>query len=283
MTVVLETIADARQWVRRERSAGKSLGLVPTMGAFHEGHLSLIRRAREQCGQVVVSVFVNPLQFVAGEDFESYPRDFRRDLALAKQERVDALFHPAAEEMYPEAQRITIQAGRLAEVLCGPARPGHFAGVATIVAKLLNVLQPDRIFLGQKDAQQAVVIQRMIAELGFPVQVEVCPTVREADGLAMSSRNAYLSAEERPNATVLYRALCRAASLIQSGERDAPRVELEMRGLIESVAGAELDYASVVDRQTLESVSTIDREVLVAVAVRFGKARLIDNIAVGPD
>ncbi len=282
MTVVLETIAVARQWVRRERSAGKSIGLVPTMGAFHEGHLSLIRRARERCDRVVVSVFVNPLQFSEGEDVERYPRDFRRDLALAKQERVDALFHPAAEEMYREAQRITIQAGRLGEALCGPSRPGHFTGVATVVAKLLNVLQPDHIFFGQKDAQQAVIIQRMIAELGFPVQMEVCPTVRESDGLAMSSRNAYLSTEERTNATVLYRALCRAASLIRSGERDAPRVELEMRDLIERVPGAVLDYASVVDRQTLEGVSTIDREVLVAVAVRFGKARLIDNIAVEP-
>lgn len=283
MTVVLETIAAARHWVRVERCAGKSIGLVPTMGAFHEGHLSLILRARERCDRVVVSVFVNPLQFVAGEDFERYPRDFRRDLELAKSERVDALFHPAAEEMYPEAQRITILTGRLGEVLCGPARPGHFAGVATIVAKLLNVLQPDRLFLGQKDAQQAVIIQRMIAELGFPVQTEVCPTVREADGLAMSSRNAYLSAEERPNATVLYRALCRAVSLIRSGERDALRVEREMRGWIERTPGAVLDYASVVDRQTLEGVSTIDREVLVAAAVRFGKTRLIDNIAAGPD
>ena len=282
MTVVLETIQAARRWVRTERSAGKTIGFVPTMGAFHEGHLSLMRRARQQCDRVVVSVFINPLQFGAGEDFERYPRDFVRDLAQAEQEGVDALFHPAAEEMYPAPQRIAIQVGRLGELLCGPARPGHFAGVATVVAKLLNIVQPDRIFFGQKDAQQAVIIERMIAELGFPVVMEVCPTVREADGLAMSSRNAYLSAEERAKATVLYRALCHAATRIRCGERDASRIESEMRERIGAVAGAALDYASVVDRRSLEGVQEIAGEVLVAVAVRFGKTRLIDNVIAGP-
>jgi len=282
MTVVLDTILATRRWVARERFAGKLIGFVPTMGAFHEGHLSLIRRARRQCERVVASVFVNPLQFGEGEDFERYPRDFSRDLTLAEQEGVDVLFHPAAEEMYPEAQQITIQAGKLGELLCGPARPGHFAGVATVVAKLLNIVQPDRIFFGQKDAQQAVIIERMIAELGFPVQMEVCPTVREADGLAMSSRNAYLRPEERANATVLYRSLCHAATRIREGERDASRIEGEMREMIGAAPGAALDYASVVDRRSLEGVSTIDREVLAAVAVRFGKTRLIDNVIAGP-
>ena len=282
MTVVLDTILATRRWVRTERSAGKSLGFVPTMGAFHEGHLSLMRRARRQCDRVVVSVFVNPLQFGEGEDFDRYPRDFSRDLKLAEHEEVDALFHPAVEEMYPAPQRITIQVGRLGELLCGPARPGHFAGVATVVAKLLNIVQPDRIFFGQKDAQQAVIIERMIAELGFPVQMEVCPTVREADGLAMSSRNAYLSAEQRANATVLYRSLCHAATRIRLGERDASRIEREMREMIGAVPGASLDYASVVDRGSLESVKEIVGEVLVAVAVRFGRTRLIDNVIAGP-
>ena len=282
MTVVFDTIQATRRWVRTERFAGKSIGFVPTMGAFHEGHLSLIRRAHQQCGRVVVSVFVNPLQFGEGEDFERYPRDFSRDLELAEHEEVDALFHPAAEEMYPETQQITIQAGKLGDLLCGRARPGHFAGVATVVAKLLNIVQPDRIFFGQKDAQQAVLIERMIAELGFPVEMEVCPTVREADGLALSSRNAYLSAEERANATVLYRSLCHAATRIRAGERDATRIEREMREMIGAVPGAVLDYASVVDRRSLEGVSTIGGEVLAAVAVRFGRTRLIDNVVAGP-
>lgn len=281
MTVVLDTILATRRWVRTERSAAKSIGFVPTMGAFHEGHLSLIRRARRQCDRVVVSVFVNPLQFNEGEDFERYPRDFSRDLAQAEQEGVDALFHPAAGEMYPEEQQITIGVGKLGELLCGRARPGHFAGVATVVAKLLNIVQPDHIFFGQKDAQQAVIIERMIAELGFPVQMDICPTVREPDGLAMSSRNAYLSSEERANATVLYRSLSHAATRIRAGEGDAQRIEREMREMIGAVPGAALDYANVVDRRSLESVKQVEREVLVAVAVRFGKTRLIDNVIAG--
>jgi pantoate--beta-alanine ligase len=281
MTVVLETVPAARRWVRAERSAGQTVGFVPTMGAFHEGHLSLFRRARARCARVVVSVFVNPLQFGPGEDFERYPRDFSRDSALAEQEGVDALFHPDGKEMYPGPQGITINPGKLGEPLCGRSRPGHFTGVATVVAKLLNILQPDRVFFGQKDAQQAVIIERMIQELGFPVEMEVCPTVREPDGLAMSSRNAYLSPSERAGATVLYRSLCHAATLIRSGILDAARIEREMREMVAAVPGAALDYASVVDRHTLDGISTIGREVLVAVAVRFGKTRLIDNVIAG--
>jgi pantoate--beta-alanine ligase len=279
---VLGTISAARDWVQNERSAGNTIGLVPTMGAFHEGHLSLFRRARERCDRVVVSVFVNPLQFGPGEDFERYPREFSRDLALAEKERVEALFHPEAREMYPAPQAITVQPGRLGEVLCGRSRPGHFAGVATVVAKLLNILQPDRVFFGQKDAQQAVIVERMIQELGFDIEMEVCPTVREADGLAMSSRNAYLTPEERASAPVLYRALCYAADLIRSGERDSSRVEQAIRGMVTAASGARLDYASVVEPKTLETVSRIDREVLIALAAWFGKSRLIDNITVSP-
>jgi len=286
MTVVLETIPAARRWVRTERSAGKTIGFVPTMGAFHEGHLSLFRRARAQCGRVAVSVFVNPLQFGAGEDFDRYPRDFSRDLSLAEREDVDALFHPGAQEMVPTPPEMMVIPGKLGEPLCGQSRPGHFAGVATVVATLLNIMQPDRVFFGQKDAQQAVIIERMIEELRFPVAMEVCPTVREPDGLAMSSRNAYLSPAERAGATVLYRSLCHAAALIRSGIRDAARVEKEMQGeiqgMIGAVPGAALDYARVVDRHTLEEVRQIGGEVLVAVAVRFGKTRLIDNLLAAP-
>jgi len=280
MTTVLGTISAARRWVQTERSAGKTIGLVPTMGAFHEGHLSLLRRARVRCDRVVVSVFINPLQFGAGEDFERYPRDFPRDLALAESEQVDALFHPEAAEMYPGPQEITVEPGRLGEVLCGRTRPGHFTGVATVVAKLLNILQPDRVFFGQKDVQQAVIIERMIQELGFAVEMEVCPTVREADGLAMSSRNAYLSPAERAQASVLYRSLCRAATLIGAGERDAARIESELRNGIALAPGAKLEYAAVVDPHNLESVLEIDRDVVVAVAAWFGKTRLIDNLTV---
>jgi len=282
MTVVLETIAAARQWVRTERFGGKIIGFVPTMGAFHDGHRSLFHQAREQCDRVVVSVFVNPLQFGKGEDFARYPRDFARDLALAEHEGVDALFHPDAEEMYPQPPMIRVDTGNLGEPLCGRSRPEHFTGVATVVAKLLNIVQPDRVFFGQKDAQQAVIIERMIAELDFPVAMEICPTVREADGLAMSSRNAYLNPQERANATVLYRSLCRAEDLVRSGVREVARIEQEMRDMICSVPGAELDYARVVDPRALGDVKQIAGEVLVAVAARFGKTRLIDNLLVAP-
>lgn len=282
MTVILETIAAARQWARAERSAGRTLGFVPTMGAFHDGHVSLFRRAREWCDRVVVSVFVNPLQFGEGEDFARYPRDFARDLVLAEQEKVDALFHPDAKELYPQPPMIRVEPGILGEPLCGRSRPGHFTGVATVVVKLLNILQPDRVFFGQKDAQQAVLLQRMIEDLNIPVQMEICPTVREADGLAWSSRNAYLSPEERTKATVLYGSLRRAEDLIRSGVRDVARIEQAMQGMICSVPGAELDYARVVDPCTLGGLQQITGEVLVAVAARFGKARLIDNLLVAP-
>ena len=282
MTVVLETIAAARQWVRTERTGGKSIGFVPTMGAFHDGHRSLFRRAREQSDRVVVSIFVNPLQFGQGEDFARYPRDFARDLALAEREGVDAVFCPEAGEMYPDALPLTVHPGKLGKTLCGPSRPGHFRGVATVVAKLLNIIQPDRAFFGQKDAQQAVIIQWMVRGLNFPVEIEVCPTVREPDGLAMSSRNAYLDSEERANATVLYRSLRRAEDLIRSGVRDVARIEQEMRDMIRSVPGAELDYARVVDPHALGDVKQIAGEVLVAVAARFGKTRLIDNLLAAP-
>jgi pantoate--beta-alanine ligase len=281
MTTVLETISAARMWVRGERSAGNTIGLVPTMGAFHEGHLSLMRRALLQCERVIVSVFVNPLQFGAGEDFERYPRDFSSDLGLAEKENVDALFYPGTPEMYPEPQVVLVQPGKLGEVLCGRSRPGHFTGVATIVAKLLNIVQPNRVYFGQKDAQQAVIIERMIEDLAFGVRLEICPTVREADGLAMSSRNTYLSPEQRADAAILYRALCHAATLIRGGERDAARVEQAMREMVSSVAGAKLDYAAVVDRENLEAVRDVDRKVLLGIAAWFGKTRLIDNVIVG--
>ena len=284
MTVVLRTIPEARRWVRTERTSSGALGLVPTMGSFHEGHLSLIRRARQICDRTIVSIFVNPLQFAPGEDYESYPRDFDRDLSLATQEGVDAVFHPEAGEMYPSGLVTSVGVGKLGEVLCGASRPGHFQGVATVVAKLFHIVQPDRAFFGQKDAQQALIIRTMVLNLNWPLQIEVCPTVREPDGVAYSSRNRYLSAEERSRATVLYRSLRLAESLIQSGERNVACVEQQMQKqiqkMIHAVPGAEIDYARLVDPATLEGLQQIRGEVLAAVAVRFGKTRLIDNLSI---
>ena len=283
MTVVLHTIPETRRWVQTERASGCALGLVPTMGYLHEGHLSLIRRARESCDRTVVSIFVNPLQFGPGEDYQRYPRSFDRDLCLAVQEGVDAVFHPDICEMVPNGSLTSVSVGPLGELLCGASRPGHFQGVATVVAKLFHILQPDRAFFGQKDAQQALIVQKMVQDLNFTVEIKVCSTVREADGLAVSSRNVYLSPEERAQATVLYRSLRLAENLVRSGTWDPARVEQEMQKMIRAVPGADLDYARVVDRSTLQDVRQIDGEVLAAVAVRFGKTRLIDNMIVAPE
>ena len=282
MTVVLRTIPETRRWVQSERTSSRTLGLVPTMGSFHEGHLSLIRRARQSCDRTMVSIFVNPLQFAPGEDYVRYPRDLDRDLSLATREGVAAVFHPETEEMYPNGIVTSIGVGKLGEALCGASRPGHFQGVATVVAKLFNIVQPDLAFFGQKDAQQTLIMKTMTQELNWPLQIVVCPTVREPDGVAYSSRNSYLSAEERSRASVLYRSLRLAENLIHSGARDAAGVEGEMRKMIQDVSGAELDYARVVDPVTLEALQQINGEVLAAVAVRFGKTRLIDNLIIAP-
>jgi pantoate--beta-alanine ligase len=279
---VLRTIPAARAWVKEQRRADKTIALVPTMGAFHEGHLSLFRQARASCDSAAVSIFVNPLQFGAGEDFERYPRDLDRDLLLASQESMDMAFCPAAAGITPRGMAVSVDPGKLAEALCGPFRPGHFRGVATIVAKLFHLLQPDVAFFGQKDAQQALIIRRMVTELNFPVAVQVCPTLREPDGLAMSSRNSYLTPEDRRRAPVLFRALQHAADLLASGMRDVSCLEKEMREMILATPGATLDYARVVDRDTLEPIARLEGEALAAVAVRFGATRLIDNLLLPP-
>jgi pantoate--beta-alanine ligase len=281
MTEVIRTIAAARQWVQMQRAGGKSIGLVPTMGALHTGHLSLIHRAQKSCDRVIATIFVNPLQFGPGEDFERYPRDFDRDLALLEHENVDAVFHPDAPEMYPVPPLTSVSPGTLADTLCGASRPGHFQGVATVVAKLFHIVPADRAFFGEKDAQQLAVIRAMVRELSFPIAIEGCPTVREPDGLAMSSRNAYLSPDQRAKAPVLYRALQHAQRIIESGNRQTAGVEAAMREMIGAVSGADLDYARVVDLDTLKDLQEITGPVLIAVAVRFGKTRLIDNVVAG--
>ncbi|HEY8395043.1 MAG TPA: pantoate--beta-alanine ligase [Thermaerobacter sp.] len=255
------------------------IGFVPTMGYLHEGHLSLIRRARAECDAVVVSVFVNPLQFGPGEDYERYPRDLERDCRLAAEAGADLLFHPDAREMYPEGEpQVFVDVGDLASRWEGAVRPGHFRGVVTVVTKLFHIVQPDRAYFGQKDAQQAVIIRRMAADLNFPLEVVVCPTVREADGLALSSRNVYLAPPERRAATVLYRALQAARERLEAGERDGRALAAVMEETVASEPLARLDYAAVVSPHTLEPLETVaPGEVLLLIAARIGTTRLIDN------
>jgi pantoate--beta-alanine ligase len=279
---VVTDIAPLRDAIAEARRRGRTIGLVPTMGALHAGHLSLIEAARAENGYVVVSIFVNPTQFGPNEDLKRYPRPLERDLALCGKSGVDLVFHPQPAVMYPPDYRTFVEVTGLQDVLCGASRPGHFRGVATIVLKLFNLVQPDHAYFGQKDAQQVRIIQQMVRDLNVPVEVRVCPIVREADGLALSSRNDYLEAEERRRATMLYRALTEARRRIEAGERDAAAVRQAMAEQIASVAGAVLDYATVVDADTLQSPIRIvaERPVLLALAVRFGGTRLIDNLLI---
>jgi pantoate--beta-alanine ligase len=274
---VVETIAGMRDW--RSAVTGP-VGFVPTMGYLHEGHLSLVRRAREENAAVAVSIFVNPTQFGPAEDLEKYPRDIERDLAMLEP-LTDAVFLPTAAMMYPPGFNSWIEVGAITEVLEGAARPGHFSGVATVCAKLFNIVRPARAYFGQKDAQQLAVIKKMIADLDMDLEIVACPTVREPDGLAMSSRNTYLNAEERRAALVLFRALTLAREGWRNGERDAGRLGREMTALIEKEPLAQIDYVSVADAATLRELDQIDRPALVSLAVRIGKTRLIDNMVLG--
>jgi pantoate--beta-alanine ligase len=279
---VVRTICETRRAVLAARRAGRRIGFVPTMGALHEGHLSLVRAARRESGYVVVSIFVNPTQFAPHEDFERYPRDEAGDLRKCAAAGVDLLFAPAVQEMYPPDAVTTVRVARLTEHLCGPHRPGHFEGVATIVAKLFNIVQPDVAFFGQKDAQQLAVIRRMVRDLDIPVEVVGCPTVREPDGLALSSRNAYLSHEERARAACLHEALQEARRRIQRGERDVHSLITAMRQVLLTAAPERIDYIELVDPQTLQPLERIEGPVLAALAVYIGRTRLIDNLTIDP-
>jgi pantoate--beta-alanine ligase len=272
---IIEKIDDMK---RLRRQLAEPVGFVPTMGYLHQGHLALVRRARAENPSVVVSIFVNPTQFGPQEDFDSYPRDTKRDLALLEKEGTDVVFMPSVAEMYPEQFNSWIEVSKVTERLEGASRPGHFKGVTTVCAKLFNIIQPTRAYFGQKDAQQAVVIKKMVADLNMNLEIVTTPTVREPDGLAVSSRNTYLNPHERQAATVLYQALSLAQQLWSQGETDAQRLREEMIGLIKKQPLATIDYVSIADAETLDELDTVNPSALVSMAVKIGTTRLIDNI-----
>lgn len=282
MHILTTTIADTRRGIAAARAAGKSIGFVPTMGALHEGHAALIRRARAETGFVAVSVFVNPTQFGPNEDFTRYPRTLPDDRIICEREGADLVFAPEAAEMYPAVGRTAVEVAELGDHLCGASRPGHFRGVATVVLKLLNIVQPDRAYFGQKDAQQARIIQQMVRDLDVPTEIIVVPTVREQDGLAMSSRNRYLVPAERQGATVLIQALREIRQRAAAGERDARLLRKTLVERIAATPGAALDYAEIVDADSLRPIDRLSGPALAALAVRFGSTRLIDNIDLPP-
>ncbi len=280
MTRLVETAVEVREFVAACRKRGGSIGFVPTMGAFHEGHLSLMRQAARQNDAVVVSIFVNPIQFAAGEDYDRYPRRLEKDTRMADSEGVDLIFFPSVAEMYPKGFDSYVDQTDLPSKLCGSFRPGHFRGVMTIVTKLFNIVKPDTAYFGQKDYQQYLILRRTAVDLNLDVDVRVLPTVREEDGLAMSSRNFYLGPKQRKDATCLHEALECAAKLVDGGENSAARVAAEMRRLIRKVKGTRVEYIEIVNSETLEPVKEVKGRTLIALAVRIGKARLIDNLIV---
>lgn len=278
---VIKQIEQLKQVVRDVKRQGKTVGLVPTMGYLHEGHLTLMRRARQEQGLVIATLFVNPLQFGPQEDYADYPRDLARDCELAESTGIDVLFAPAVDEMYPAGNGKTltsVDVEKITASLCGASRPGHFRGVATVVTKLFNIAEADVAYFGQKDAQQVAVIRRMAEDLNMNVKIVAVPIVRESDGLAMSSRNKYLDSAQRQAALVLSRSLERAASLLAAGERDSSLIVATVRDLISQEPLAEIDYVSLVDPLTMEALDRVETRALLALAVKFGKTRLIDNM-----
>jgi pantoate--beta-alanine ligase len=280
--LIARTIAEVRAAVAKLRAEKKCIGLVPTMGALHEGHLALVRAAKEHCSAVVVSIFVNPTQFGPKEDFAKYPRTFDADCSLLEKEAVDVVFAPEAAEIYPNGASTVVEVAGISDRLDGVSRPGHFAGVATVVAKLFNIVQPDHAFFGQKDAAQVAVLRRMVRDLHFNLELIVCPTVREPDGLAMSSRNRYLSTEQRQQALVLHRALRRVEAQIAAGVVESQRLIDAGLAVLADEPEIRVDYFSIVDGETLEDVAEVTAGALVAVAASVGPARLIDNTVIAP-
>ncbi len=277
---VAETIKSVRRLVKAARSKGNKIGLVPTMGALHIGHICLIEKAVKGSDFVVVSIFVNPTQFGPAEDFEKYPRSFESDLEICRKAGVDIVFAPSPQEMYKKENLTWVNVEKLTEPLCGRSRPRHFRGVTTVCAKLFNIVEPDVAYFGQKDAQQAIVIKRMVADLNMPLEIVVCPTVREPDGLAVSSRNKYLSEQQRKDATYIYKSLKKCESLVEAGTTDSKTIIGEMKQILNQVSSIEIEYISIVDAESLQELERIAGKALAAVAVKIGSARLIDNIIV---
>lgn len=279
---VIRSVSAMQQASQADRRAGHRIGFVPTMGYLHQGHLSLVENARSHADRVVLSIFVNPIQFLPGEDLDNYPRDFERDEALCRAAGVDTIFYPIPVEMYAPDHSVYVDETLLSGGLCGASRPGHFRGVTTVVAKLFNIVLPDVAVFGQKDAQQVRVIRRMVRDLNMPLEIVIGPTVREPDGLAMSSRNRYLSSNERREALCLRRALDEAERLVAAGEREIESIRSAMASVIAQMPSARVDYIDLVDDESLQRVRTIERSVLAALAVRIGATRLIDNTVLHP-
>jgi len=277
---VSQTIDSVREKVKDARKQGKTIGLVPTMGALHEGHISLVEAARKKCDFVVVSIFVNPTQFGPAEDFDKYPRPIEDDLKKCEQAGVDLVFNPSPNEMYPEKVITWVNVEKITENLCGSSRPGHFRGVTTVCSKLFNIVTPDMAFFGQKDAQQSIVIKRMVADLNMPLEIVVCPIIREENGLAMSSRNKYLSEQEKEDASYIYKSLQKCMEMIDSGSRETETLINEMRTILKAKKSIKVEYISIVDEKTLENIDKIQGKSLAAIAVRIGSTRLIDNFPI---
>ena len=280
--MIIETVKELREYLAGQRAAGKTVGLVPTMGFLHEGHLSLIREAKAENDVVVVSDFVNPTQFGPNEDFESYPRNIERDTELALSAGADVIFYPSVSEMYPPESSTYVEVeGNITRVLCGASRPTHFRGVTTVVNKLFNIVEPNKAYFGQKDAQQVAVLTKMVKDLHMDIELIICPIVREPDGLAMSSRNTYLSSEERKQAVILNQALKKAKNAFANGEKDVVKLTEIITDKINEMPLAVIDYVSILDFPSLKPIITIEKDALGAVAVKFGKTRLIDNEILG--
>lgn len=277
----VKSVEFMQDWVLKKKKDNKTIGLVPTMGFLHEGHLALVKEARKRCDIVIVSIFVNPIQFGVGEDFEEYPRDLEKDCDLLEKENVDAVFAPLKKDMYPSEYSTFIEVnGEISQKLCGKSRPGHFKGVTTVVSKLFNICLPDLAFFGQKDAQQVMIVEKMVKELNFPLSIVRVPIVREADGLAMSSRNTYLDKEHREQALVLNQVLKKSAQLINTGERKVDYLKQFIIDYIKKSPEAEIDYVEILDADDLSDLDKINDRALIVLAVKFGTTRLIDNLLV---
>lgn len=276
----IEKISRMSTLAKMMKKEGKSIGFVPTMGYLHEGHMSLVRAAKKHTDVAVMSIFVNPIQFGQGEDFEKYPRNLRRDEILAREAGVDVVFYPSLKDMYPEGYATCVTVEKLTDTLCGESRPGHFKGVATVVTKLFNIAKPDVAYFGQKDMQQALVIKKVVMDLNMGIEIKIMPIIREKDGLAMSSRNMFLSETERKDAPILCQSLKNAENLIKQGERDAKKIVKTIEDIIRQKSAARIDYVKAIDTKELKEVKVISGEIMIALAVFFGQTRLIDNIII---